>query len=423
MNQAPPISPSLGTLSSRLDIFFKNLGISRFVVLTATSKQLLLAQDTCDVVLVGDAPSYFLEPALWKMRGSYRFWVLSNVAREFFSRLSGLPEEHFSVIPRSALFEVTEPKYTIADSLSFVYAGRCLQGKNLALLGRVVSQLQGLPEFKNHRFFFAGSGGFESLIDELKHLKWSHPPEYLGDLGSDWVRYPFPRPVYLNLSTYAMEDFSVGTAEAQQQGWPVVVSDWFGLEDVNGREVIRIDPELCVDCPENVAQIVEEIRCGSAESREAAIQEADPVTLPTETDCLRWVRLLKGMGEYEKAFSHCYFHLKLGGDGEDSPDFDWDGKHQSLKLGKFKHSEDVIFRETRSGARLSAVHLINNDIYEMQGTFAKLFRCLAPAYDAATLMSVLDPQFADDPALVDEVRRLLYDAVEAQLIAPAGDRG
>jgi hypothetical protein len=421
MTEDSPISPSLATLERRLTSYFSARGISEFTLLSDATKTRLSALETCNVVLAGDAPSYFLEPSLWKYKGSYRFWVLSNVAREFFSRLSGLPEEHFAVIPRNALFEVLEPNYTIAESRSFVYAGRFMQGKNLPLVGQVIAKLQSFPEFKNHRLYFAGSGDYESLIGAMRGYDWSHPPVYLGDLGSEWTQHPFTKPVFINLSTYAMEDFSVGTAEAQSKGWPVIISDWFGLSDVRGGQVVRIDPEHCVASQENVALIADAIKRGPVNSVESKYLDADSAIMPTETQASHWLKSLKGMGEYEKAFAHCFFSLKMGGDGEEAPEFIWENVPEPATLGRYQRAKDVIFRLARVGTKVSAIHTRHEDLFEMDGSFAKLFRCLCPDFDVSVLLLALLSEDANDPELREETKALLKDALDAGLIELVGE--
>lgn len=79
----------------------------------------------------------------------------------------------------------------------------------------------------------------------MNELPWTKPPQYLGDFPEkQWLCGAYENPVAISLSTYLMEDFGVSLAQAQQAGWPCIVSDWGGHADIKGRNIIRVPSQF-----------------------------------------------------------------------------------------------------------------------------------------------------------------------------------
>ena len=148
--------------------------------------------------------------------------------------------------------------------MTLVYSGNMSPTKNFDLCLRVVSTLQ--AQLKQ-RVNFACYGTFNSsqakddvypntvllpgLVESyedyvrilVSKLPWTTPPSFNGYVHPEkWLQDEMASPAYFNLSCYEMEDFGVSAAQAQAAGWPCLLSDWGGFQDVRGSNIAESHP-------------------------------------------------------------------------------------------------------------------------------------------------------------------------------------
>ncbi len=234
---------SVEQISELLEGYFRRRKISTYCVLwREVCDEFRKKTGLVDVVLLGDAPYYFADEDFWNPRAQYRFWVLSRTGGRLLSRLIGIPEWSIGVVDRYELVPAAENVYPISESTAFVYAGRVLPDKNVAVLAQTLCLLQDSTTFADHGAVFCGPDWPASFQTEILRLPWRKPPVFLGDLGPGWKRQDFQKPAFVTLSTFRFEDFSPAIAQAQSRGIPVVATDWYGLRDLRGPGVIRVSP-------------------------------------------------------------------------------------------------------------------------------------------------------------------------------------
>lgn len=193
-----------------------------------------------DLVLLGDAPLFLILYGHLFSGRSYRLWVLSKKMKNWLVARIQIPAEFIHIMDRYELFPPKVPRYGLLDSNCFVYAGRTMhEEKNCAYLLEVYAILNGIRHFQNHPLYICGPD-----VSENKAFIKNTNAVLMGDLGGNWSRFKFGKPTFISLSTYRFEDFSVAAAQAQSAGMPVIVTEWFGLADLNGNEVYKIPPAL-----------------------------------------------------------------------------------------------------------------------------------------------------------------------------------
>ena len=141
--------------------------------------------------------------------------------------------------------------------LTFVFSGRLSPTKNIDSLIWCTYYLQkqfkvpvGLVlcgDFDNERP--ADRGGeldfdYSQKIQDLSNsLDWNIQPRFLPKTDTDsWIDSNLKNPVFTSLSTFICEDFGVALAQAQRAGWPCLISDWGGHQEVRGSAVIKVHP-------------------------------------------------------------------------------------------------------------------------------------------------------------------------------------
>lgn len=208
-----------------------------------------------NVVMFGDFFRKFLESGNWTL-DQYRFWCLGKPAKNFLVNLGGFSEDEVSIIPRHLLFQVKEG-HSPSKDMHLVYAGRLTPSKRLLTQLWTVYFLQTKWDLPVKFSFF---GDFileekfcscpsenpykEQVFRLLNDLNWSHQPQFGGlVLKQEWISKNYRNPVFFSLSTLPFEDFSVSIAEAQEQGWPCIVTNWGAQKDLSGT-TIKIPMQL-----------------------------------------------------------------------------------------------------------------------------------------------------------------------------------
>lgn len=208
------------------------------------------AGQVIDVVFFGDFFRKFLETGSWTPE-RYRIWCLGQPTKKFLTGLAGFDENQVSVLPRDFLF-LTPESFSLPDSgkdaIEFVYAGRLTASKRILTMIWSVFYLQqsGINAtlslygefFQEEKFCDCpGLNPYkENVLSLISRLQWKHPPRLLGNVeSSDWLKHdPARTPVYYSLSVLPFEDFSVSVAQAQELGWPCVLSNWGAHKEIPG---------------------------------------------------------------------------------------------------------------------------------------------------------------------------------------------
>ena len=84
----------------------------------------------------------------------------------------------------------------------------------------------------------------------------------------EWINTSVANPVFLNLSTFISEDFGCAVAEAQQSGWPMIISEHGGHLDVIGENILKVPSSFICNAhyPERLNEIVSSELVDSLES-------------------------------------------------------------------------------------------------------------------------------------------------------------
>lgn len=197
-----------------------------------------------EVIFFGNAPNLITQKFLWVPGKRVRLWTLSVSHKKLLTGLLNIPEKNVGVLPRSLLYpqKKKERPFPFNGPFTLVYSGRLTSEKNFLLCAEVAATIQKMHAFEV-RFVICGPWSEKekkSLPGILRKFKWKRPPEIKGDLGSFWYKKISGNPVLLNLSTYLQEDFGVSVAQAQSEGWPLILSEWGGHLDVQGRNCVKI---------------------------------------------------------------------------------------------------------------------------------------------------------------------------------------
>lgn len=201
-----------------------------------------------DCILTGNFIKRLLESDSWP-QGQYRFWVLSKRTKDVLIAFGLLSDEDVEVIPRGSVFKYSDNwnKIDLEKKINFVFAGRISPTKNIESLifstyflqkkFGVSCQLHLIGPTDNLPHPDRGVFNFHSYLDGVKEvsasLDWTTAPIFHPAVGvEEWLRIDLENKVIVNHSTFICEDFNVSLAQAQNQGWPSIVSSFGGNTDV-----------------------------------------------------------------------------------------------------------------------------------------------------------------------------------------------
>lgn len=204
--------------------------------------------DQANIVLFGSALFRLLESGSWPFR-SQKIFVLSRVLKDFLVDWFQFKPDEIGLISRADLYPLKSAKLKSSRGIQFVMAQRLSRSKRAELILAFVSYWQNNVDataslliagsFDEHTNTFDDDDqkDYEQYFKQiLNQLPWTIPPAYLGD-RADWFEMPLSNPCYCNFSQYDLEDFSVALSEALTKGWPVFLSAFGGLLDVQGEGI------------------------------------------------------------------------------------------------------------------------------------------------------------------------------------------
>lgn len=201
-----------------------------------------------DVVLSGRLYDEILSYENWP-GDKFRLWTLSFPARKARMIIGNMKEDEIGVLPRYELFPVSVQAREFPEihaPWTSVYSGRISLDKGFGTFLRISSELQELGEDVTPVIFGLLQRGRSekenremlNLKELLGRLKWKKPPViYLETSSENWMRMNLVNPVLFNFTTFINDDFGVSAAQAQQCGWPLLLSDWGGNRDIVGKNV------------------------------------------------------------------------------------------------------------------------------------------------------------------------------------------
>lgn len=198
-------------------------------------------EEIVDVILFGDYINDFFSSGNWIIE-KMRIWVLSESSKDVLCGLFKIAPEMIGVIPREELFKLEalpNSSIDLSNTVNLIYGGRINEVKNCDFLLHVYAQLEKIKKFKLH---FFGRFDEQRYLDRpapnvykdhfdtvLKSIEWISPPLVHGDKKqNEWLDQEIDNQVFINLSTYEKEDFSVSATQAAERSLPLVLSNWGG---------------------------------------------------------------------------------------------------------------------------------------------------------------------------------------------------
>lgn len=223
-------------------VYSKNLGLKKY----------------SNIILFGDF--YFTLLAIKKKETIIdKIFVLSNacynVIQNNFPEFSKITQ----VINRYELIPKKKEEIPIAHlkNYRFVYGGRISSEKNVNLLLMTVHTLQKEYKLPIELILYGDKKNLlvnkNSLTPEnfdyleyfnqlIKKLDWTIAPKIEKIIHQNkWLNQ---NSIYINFSDYYMEDFSVGAAQAQELGIPLIITRVGGFNDVEGTNVLKLPYHL-----------------------------------------------------------------------------------------------------------------------------------------------------------------------------------
>ena len=256
-----PCMGSMNFLKERIEVFFNQYvpeSTQRYYPeLDIYKNQFYNADTVLDVVVFGNNVKSFFQSGLWPAR-NYRIWTLSPAHQKFWTSVL-MPNDStpINLIPRSLITYTNEfdnKEINFSDSIDLVFSGRLSAQKNITFLLLLYKELEvlGLP-IKLHLY-----GRFDDQYDEIfgrrihenyketvinliRKLDFDNPPLINENLNAnEWTDTGLKNPVLISLSTYHCEDFGVSITQAQEKGWPLILTDMLGHQAVEHDQVILI---------------------------------------------------------------------------------------------------------------------------------------------------------------------------------------
>ncbi|MBK24094.1 MAG: hypothetical protein CME70_08855 [Halobacteriovorax sp.] len=275
--------------------------------------------EVVNIVLFGGYLNRILESGNWPFR-KMKLWVISHSVRHALCELFKFERDEIGVIPRYEIFsQVNSANWPELDKAEFVYAGRISRVKNIALLIKTFHRLQNkfngvklklIGDFDSETHEYQGVFTVEDYQKEIlalvESLSWHSKPEFIGKLAYDeWPKKLNANTTYISLSTYLSEDYAVSIAQAQENGTPVVCSNWGGHQEVSGK-VLKIPTELLFPAGEEELlslQIAEYLETHWGE--EVKAEKSNSIKLPTEVS-------ISKLDEMRREFCQKYGSQVLG---------------------------------------------------------------------------------------------------------------
>lgn len=219
----------------------------------------LVTYKNIQIVFFGGFIERVFETGNWPEK-EFTFWVLSSQVKKILEQMLNFPINSVAVIPRESLFSKSkELKYLDLNSdIQIVYSGRLSPQKNIEMILAFSSILQEKLK-KNVDLLLLGEwddfmpksrgryqiDSYAELINQFQQkLVFKNPPKFINNLNhNEWMKILAPNSLLVNFSTFVCEDFGVSIAQAQELGFPMLLSKWGGHLDVVADNSFGIDKE------------------------------------------------------------------------------------------------------------------------------------------------------------------------------------
>jgi glycosyltransferase involved in cell wall biosynthesis len=195
-----------------------------------------------NLVYTGNFLSELFKTQLFLENREYGLFCLCSRVRAIMSTFFDIPKESISVIDRYKLFPMLESEQSFPEhgqSWTMVYAGRICPAKNIDALIRVNSILQmkynedvqlylyGNFDLDESVYPYTRQTSYKSYIEHLiSSLPFKKKPILGGKVATEaWMNQSFINPVYCSFSSSHHEDFGVSAAQANQLGWPMILTN------------------------------------------------------------------------------------------------------------------------------------------------------------------------------------------------------
>jgi len=261
---------SIDILTEKVEAFFKRHpelnSKSRFYPENPSSFAADKSGSERDVILFGNTFKSLMTSGVWPL-SKIRLWCLSHRFKDYVEEL--FPDISIEVIPREELFpkrKIPHRVHDLGSPFDLVYAGRISAQKNIEALIYTCFYLQesGVPctlhlmgDFDDHYHEHLGrrvTANYQKRIELLiSSLSWQVVPViHAKKAATEWINYPFINPVAISLSSYFCEDFGVSLAQANQERWPIICTDFGGHADIESEQIIKVPYTICSHLPEVV---------------------------------------------------------------------------------------------------------------------------------------------------------------------------
>jgi hypothetical protein len=193
-------------------------------------------------VLTGNFIKRLLESDRWPAV-DYRFWVLSERTKDVLVNLALFEKEEVEVFPRNSIvpFSKENRELNLGQKINFIVSGRVSPTKNIESIILTTFYLQ--KKFKmDCQLHIVGRSDnlvhpdrgrvstedYSSKILQLSaSLDWIQPVIFYEEMNEiQWLDLDIPNKVIVSHSTFICEDFNVSLAQAQNRGWPSLISSF-----------------------------------------------------------------------------------------------------------------------------------------------------------------------------------------------------
>lgn len=238
--------PSLVILQDKIsDFFIERNHINSTAFPNHASDLMWPSTEVIDIILFGDALHALSGSKTWPRSAKYRIWLLCHDMKKIIHEIYNIPLECLGVIPRYSIFPTSRTPNSLnlfhEKDVYFVMSSNYALGKNIELTLGIIQQLQIHYTNKNIHLTICGPKPDTYLVeDEINKFQWVIPPVVKGDLGMDWHKEVSPKSMMINFSTNLFEDFGISLCQAQEAGFPLIISNWGTHHDIQGNNIIKV---------------------------------------------------------------------------------------------------------------------------------------------------------------------------------------
>jgi hypothetical protein len=205
-------------------------------------------KDDFNLLLMGDAIWSFDFLKFCPMNSQISLWVLNSSFAKFISIFIGIPLKNIGVLPRGIFYKRDITQIPFPNMNDFFNVIICSRGKKSKNVDLTLDLLKYFKEKKvlNFKVHFYGPNFSFQNIDKLAISKGLEEISvFHGDKGIDWIQdIPRENPLFINLSTDYLDDFSVSTLQIENEGIPIITTDFGPYKEIIASNVICLDPNV-----------------------------------------------------------------------------------------------------------------------------------------------------------------------------------